>query len=177
MNDVVHVHICSTCLRDLQSNKNKLPWLSLENNLWVGCIPWQLDILTFAEQLLIAHVYPRVYTIKLFPKKVGGHRGQANLQRGMQGNVSSYELNMDSVTSMLEGNLMPCPPEILASIITITFIRVGNLPKRSLWNTFCIQRCTIADALQWLKENNQTYYGKIKLNPQRLRALPEEDIP
>jgi hypothetical protein len=95
----------------------------------------------------------------------------------MRGNVSSYELNMDSVASMLEGNLMPRPPEILASIITITFIGVGNLPKRSLWNTFRVRRRAIADALQWLKENNQKYYGKIELDPQRLRALPEEDIP
>jgi hypothetical protein len=177
VNDVVHVRVCHTCLRDLQSSKNKLPRLSLANNLWICRIPWQLDILTFAEQLLIAHVYARVYTFKLFPKKVGGHRGQANLQRGMWGNVSSYELNMDSVASMLEGNLMPRPPEILASIITITFIGVGNLPKRSLWNTFRVRRRAIADALQWLKENNQKYYGKIELDPQRLRALPEEDIP
>ena len=31
--------------------------------------------------------------------------------------------------------------------------------------------------LHWLKENNQKYYEKIKLDPQRLRALPEENIP
>ena len=84
---------------------------------------------------------------------------------------------MDSVALMLEGDLMPRPPEILASIITITFIGVGDLPKRSLWNTFRVRRHVIAEALQWLKENNQKYYGKIQLDQQRLGALPEEDIP
>jgi hypothetical protein len=175
--DKTQVRICRTCLRDLQNSSNKPPRFALANNLWIGRIPWQLEVLTFAEQLLIAHVYPRVYTFKLFPKKIGGHRDHANLQRGMRGNVSSYELNMDSIRSMLEGNLMPRPPEILASIITITFIGVGDLPKKSLWNTFRVRRHAVSEALCWLRENNPKYYGNVEMSSERLRLLPEEDIP
>ena len=95
----------------------------------------------------------------------------------MRGNVSSYELNMDDIASMLEGSLMLCPPEILASIIMITFIGIGDLPKRSLWNTFRVRRHAVAEVLHWLKANNPKYYGNIKMDSQRLEALPEEDIP
>ena len=33
---------------------------------------------------------------------------------------------------MVQGKLMPCPPTILASLITITFIAVGQIPKNWL---------------------------------------------
>jgi hypothetical protein len=101
--------------------------------------------------ILIAQVYPCIYIFKLFLKKVGGY-DQASLQCGMQGNISSYKLNMNSVALMLEGNLMLQFPEILASSITITFIGAGDLLKRSLWTTFHVQRHIIAEALQWLRE-------------------------
>lgn len=173
----VSVRVCKSCLSELQKDTIGPPSMSLANNLWIGRIPWQLQVLTFAEQLLIAQIYPRVYTFKLFPKKIGGCRNHSNLQRGMQGNVSSYELNMDGIVAMLEGKLMPRLPTILASIVTVTFIGVGQLPKKWLWNTFRVRRQTIADALRWLKKNNPKYYGDIEISDERLCALPEEDVP
>jgi hypothetical protein len=35
-------------------------------------VPWQFQVLTFPEQLLIALLYPWVFMFKLFPKKIGG---------------------------------------------------------------------------------------------------------
>ncbi|KAF8977319.1 hypothetical protein BDQ17DRAFT_1184397, partial [Cyathus striatus] len=171
--------ICEDCYYDLsREGTSKPPWLSLANNLWVGAMPWELQKLSFAEQLLIAHVYPRVFTFKLYPKKAGGSR--ENLQRGMRGNVSSFELNVEDMTKMVHGDLMPRPVRggsVKYCIITITFIGVGTLPKKYLWNTFHVRRNAIGEALQWLKANNPKYYGGIKIDMEHLGCLPADDIP
>ncbi|KAL4068190.1 hypothetical protein J3A83DRAFT_4097740, partial [Scleroderma citrinum] len=56
------------CLDELQKPSNTPPQYSLANILWIGCIPWQLQVLTFPEQLLITHLYSHVFIFKLFPK-------------------------------------------------------------------------------------------------------------
>ncbi|KAF9234215.1 hypothetical protein BU15DRAFT_79235 [Melanogaster broomeanus] len=74
------VSICSLCLGHLRdAKKTTPPRLSLANGLWIGRVPWQLAVLTFAEQLLVALLYPRVFVFKLFLKKMGGTRSTANL--------------------------------------------------------------------------------------------------
>ncbi|CAK5270215.1 unnamed protein product [Mycena citricolor] len=85
------VHVCAHCYCSLVANDNRPPKFALANNLWLGPVPWQLQKLTFPEQLLIALVYPRVFVFKLHPR-VGG-RDPTKLQRGMRGTVSSYELD------------------------------------------------------------------------------------
>ena len=52
------------------------------------------------------------------------------------GNVSTFEINNDAIIDMLEGRLMPRPPEILALLITITFIAVGQISNQWLQNLF-----------------------------------------
>ena len=56
-------------------------------------------------------------------------RDVSMLQWAMHGNVCSYEPNIDTIASMVQGKLMPRPPAILASLITITFIVVAQIPK------------------------------------------------
>ena len=46
------------CFDDLKTSKDKPPKYALVNNMWIGNIPWVLSVLTFPEQLLIAHLYP-----------------------------------------------------------------------------------------------------------------------
>lgn len=105
------VDICSSCISQLRDSQSSLPpTLSLANGMWIGRVPWQLQILTFPEQLLIALLYPRVYVFKLFPKKIAGLRNAENLQRCMRGNVSTFELSMEGVADMIRGRLMPRPP-------------------------------------------------------------------
>ncbi|KAK7678878.1 hypothetical protein QCA50_017762 [Cerrena zonata] len=62
--------ICKSCHHDLSTRSNATlpPKYSLANNLWIGPIPWILSQLTIPEQLLIAHLYPRVFVFKLSPK-------------------------------------------------------------------------------------------------------------
>ncbi|KIJ07945.1 hypothetical protein PAXINDRAFT_18889 [Paxillus involutus ATCC 200175] len=153
------------------------PRLALANGLWIGRVPWQLQVLTFSEQLLVALLYPRVYVFKLFPKKIAGTRSTENLQRGMRGNICTYELSSPGITSMLQGHLMPRPPSILASLISVTFIGVGKLPKTWMGKMFRVRRHTVSDTLLWLKENNTRYYGSVKIDEQRLAELPEDGVP
>ena len=116
------VRVCKDCLVELKDESEKPPTYSLANNLWIGHIPWQLQALTFTEQQLIALLYPHVYVFKLYPKDVDFRPDRSVLQSGMRGNVSTYNLDVKGVTSMLQGNLMPRPPLILPSVISVTFI-------------------------------------------------------
>lgn len=169
------VNICSECFMDLQKDTSLPPRFSLANGLWIGPVPLELSSLTFPEQLLIAHLYPRVYVFKLFPKSGGG--SAAELQRGMRGNVSTYELNVSAAAEMVEGSLMPRRPGVLASLIAITYIGLGSLPRKWLHSMFRVRRFHVARALEWLRINNPTYYGNITISPARLSDLPEDDIP
>ena len=101
----------------------------------------------------------------------------SSLQWAMRGNVSSYELNMQGIASMVEGKLMPRPPELLASLISVTFIGLGQLPKSWIHSTFWVRRQVVLDALLWLKENNPKYYGDIEISASRIDNLPEDNVP
>jgi len=95
----------------------------------------------------------------------------------MCGNVSTYELNSEAIASMVQGNLMPHPPAILASLISVTFITLGKVPKKWVHSTFCVCHQVVLEALSWLKVNNTKYYQDIKKSPTRIQTLPEDDVP
>jgi hypothetical protein len=171
------VNICGSCRTELAKNRNLPPKFSLANNLWIGQVPWELKKLTFPEQLLIAHLYPRVFVFKLYPKSTGYAHDTATLQRGMRGTVSTYDLNVNAVTDMLGGKLMPRPLTILSSVISVTYIGLGKLPKNWLRSTFRVRREVVATALAWLKANNSKYYGDIEISADALKRLPEDDVP
>lgn len=171
------VNSCNECLSDLKKAKDVPPRFSLANNLWIGPVPWVLQTLTFPEQLLIALLYPRVYVFKLFPKKYSKDIDLDSLQRGMRGTVSTYDLNLGDTVDMLEGNMLPRRPAILASVLSITFVGLGDLSKHWLRSMFRVRRQAVLDALQWLKENNPKYYGDIVISTERLADLPEDDVP
>jgi hypothetical protein len=170
------VNVCRQCLLALQSSSGKPPMFSLTNNMWIGDVPSVLSSLTFPEQLLVSLVYPRVYVFKLYPKK--GYAGDpSKLQRAMRGTVSTFKLDMTGIISMIEGDLMPRAPSLLASLISLTYIGVGALPRDWLRHFFRVRRYHVWLALCWLKKNNVKYYGNIKINTDRLHALPIDDIP
>lgn len=164
---------CSECLRSLA--KNRRPRLSLANNMWIGNLPDCMSCLTIPEQMLIAQHYPRCFVFKLFPKN-GGFRDPDTLQRGMAGNVTTYSMNADAIVEMLEGQLMPRKPELLASVIAVSFIGLGKLPKKWLKGTFRVRRAVVHDALRWLKANNEMYKD-VRISEEALRILPEDGIP
>ena len=171
------VQVCGSCRTELGKDRVLPPKFSLANDLWIGQVPWELKKLTFPEQLLIAHLYPRVFVFKLYPKSIGYAHSAATLQRGMRGNVSTYDLNVNAVTAMLGGKLMPRPLTILSSLISVTYIGVGKLPKSWLQSTFRVRREVVATALTWLKINNPKYYGDITISVEALKQLPDDNVP
>ena len=62
------VSMCGPCMQELNKSHDVPPKFALANRMWIGKVPWELQVLTFPEQLLIAWLYPRVYVFKLFPK-------------------------------------------------------------------------------------------------------------
>ncbi|PSS37626.1 hypothetical protein PHLCEN_2v553 [Hermanssonia centrifuga] len=172
------VNVCRECLSDLSKREPDLPpKFSLANDLWIGPIPHVLATMTLPEQMLIALVYPRVFVYKLYPKHLQFRPDAATLQRGMRGTVSSYDLDMEGASSMIQGNLMPRPLSVLATVVSITFMGKGQMPKSWLHHTFRVRRRVVLRALLWLKTNNPKYYGEITIDMARLNILPEDDVP
>jgi hypothetical protein len=170
------VALCHGCRKSLESNIMKPPPFSLANGLWIGPRPIELARLTLPEALLVAQVYPRVFICKLWPKDRRGVHAD-NVQSGLLGNVTSFEMNTDAIKNMTEGNLMPRRPEVLASLISITIVSKIPLPRSWLKGTFRVRRGAIRTALIWLKTNNPTYYGSIEIDERLLSLLPVDDIP
>ncbi|RDX46829.1 hypothetical protein OH76DRAFT_1355491 [Lentinus brumalis] len=167
-NKAVEHSVCAVCAREVLVSEEA-----------VHTFP--LSALPHPERLVPRHphiAHDLYRGMLLEPKGVGGFGGdQATLQRAMRGTVSTYELDVDGVTDMLSGNLMPRRPAILASLISITYVGVGALPKTWLQSTFRVRRSVVARALHWLKENNPKYYGNIVISDDILQELPEDDIP
>ncbi|KAI0085329.1 hypothetical protein BDY19DRAFT_868979, partial [Irpex rosettiformis] len=153
------------------------PKFSLANKLWIGRVPWQLECLTLPEAMLIARLYPRSAVVKLYPKDRNKGYDVNSLYHGLQGNITTYDFNMEAIADMIEGRLMPQHPRLLAEILAVTYVGVGPLPKNWLAKTFRVRRHQVREALLWLKENNQKYYGDIEIHQGRLESLPEDDIP
>ena len=66
----VAVIMCKDCFSDLQKLADNPPKYSLINNMWIGKVPWQLQILTILEQLLITLLYPCIYVcVQVVPKE------------------------------------------------------------------------------------------------------------
>ncbi len=175
-NNIVSLHTCKCCRDELRRSAPHPPRLSLANNLWIGSVPSILSALTIPEQMLIAQLYPRVYVFKLYPKTPGYRPAAQTLQRGMRGTVSTYELDTSGVLGMVEGRLMPQLPDVLAKVISVTFVGVGPLPKQWLRTTFRVRRTMIFAALRFLKQHHR-HYNDITISEERLAALPEDDVP
>ncbi|KAJ3555225.1 hypothetical protein NM688_g2694 [Phlebia brevispora] len=182
----VTVNICNPCLTDLTMDKSEPLRFSLANDLWIGSVPWELRRLSLAEKQLIALLYPRIYVFKIFPKDRSAREldmdGEENartstLQRAMAGSVCTYELDLRSVANMIEGKLMPRRLSILSSVIAVTFIGRGQLPKAWLGRLFRVRREVVRAALVWLKANNLKYYKDIEISEDILSTLPEDDVP
>ena len=167
------VWICSEC--EVSLVKKKLPRLALANDLWIGQVPCELAALTIPEQLMIARHYPRCYVFKLYPREAA-HLEAEQMQRGMKGNVSLFDVNTKEVVRMLEGQKMPNLTSTLASVVVVTVIGSKTLPKDWLKSTFRIRRKRVYEALLWLKKNNRLY-DDICIDDERLRTLPEDGIP
>ncbi|KAF8325619.1 uncharacterized protein EI90DRAFT_3018962 [Cantharellus anzutake] len=168
-----HAYLCSECLQHLSSNK--LPPFTLSNKMWIGPVPEVLSRLTVPEQLLIAPVYPRCFIYKLHPK-AGSTGDPTHEQSGLRWNVTRFPMNTDDVIEMLKGAKMPWPASILASVLAITYVGVGQLPANWLKSTFRVRRRVVLEALTWLVQNNKLFSDYV-IDEQILGSLPEDDVP
>jgi hypothetical protein len=167
---------CAPCTSSLQ--KKKMPAMSLANGMWIGDVPLELKILTLPERILVAHHFPAAYIVKLYPKKKGARMwaGSEGLHSGLQGNVSTYRLNMSDVANMTGDKTMLPPSHILAAMVGVTFVGPGNLPEKTLPGFLRVNRRRVCEALEWLKKNNPLY-AEIEVSTERLNELPSDDVP
>ncbi|KAF7310088.1 ATP-dependent DNA helicase [Mycena indigotica] len=158
--------ICESCLHSL--NRSERPKLSLSNNLWLGDVPFQLQILTLPEQLLVALYFPTAYITKIFPKNVtpvASNDAQLFSNEKLRGNVSTFRLPTSEIADMVAGLLVPKPSILLAALIGVTFVGL-----------FRVRRKRVHDALMWLKQNNRLYEDVV-ISQERLLSLPEDAVP
>ncbi|KAK2462221.1 hypothetical protein APHAL10511_005760, partial [Amanita phalloides] len=171
---IISVWTCLQCLESLHSGKNKTPPLALVNGLWMGDIPSELQDLTIAEQKLVALIYPQMHVYKLYPKV---YHGETGLQTVMQGSLSTYALNIDKISHMITGKLMPHPLAILPSVIAMLYVGKAKLPRDALKSLLHVWRVKVYVALVWLKKNNLKYFGDVEIDENMLQQLPEDDMP
>lgn len=166
---------CDQCVTSLKAGK--VPRLSLANGMWIGPIPEELSGLTIPEEMLIALQYPRCFVYKVYAKHGGAHNQDPDtLQSAMKGNVTSFQLNPGEVAHMIDGELYPCRPSILPSLVSVAFIGKRKPPKNWLKKMFRVRRDRVRRALIWLKTNHPRY-SHIEIREDLLEQLPEDDIP
>ena len=74
--------------------------------------------------------------MKLYPCEGSQYLSEDQFHKGIKGNVSLFELNTEEVVKMLEGQLMPNPLSIMASVLVITFVGKKKLTENWLKSTF-----------------------------------------
>lgn len=168
--------ICDECFSHLsKATPNTVPPLSLANNMWIGPVPECVARLSFSETLLVSLVNPHVFVFKLFPK-TNLHIEPDEQQRAMRGHVISYENDVQGVSSMVEGDMLPRHPSTLSSLVRVTFIGRGKPTLDSLKSLFQVRRALVLEVLQFFHANNP-YYRTLRINHGTLSLLPENDIP
>jgi hypothetical protein len=169
-------YICEQCWRGLVDHR-KFPRFALANNLWIGEIPFELQVLTMAEKLLISLYYPSAYIIKLFPKETRTkHWNSSSFNQGVRGNVSTYRLCMEDITDLTSGQVLPRHSDILASVVSVCVLGPKGFPDMALRELLQVRRSRMKDAILWLKRNNPLYFN-IGINEDNLLSLPQDDVP
>jgi hypothetical protein len=77
---------------------------------------------------------------------------------------------------MVDGNLMPHKPALLAATIAITIIGPSKLPVKSLPSILTVSRHRIKAALLFLKHENHLYRDVV-ISDSNLALLPEHGVP
>ncbi|KAF7310022.1 ATP-dependent DNA helicase [Mycena indigotica] len=170
----IHTHTKRQCTDFCSTKKSTVedpmtPRLALANNMWIGDVPFQLEILTLPEQLLVALYFPAAAA------NAGGIEAIA-INEKLRGNVSTFRLPTAQIIDMAAGQIVPRPSLILASLIGVTFVGVDRKALPTLKTLFRVRRQRVFEALLWLKQNN-TVYRDITIDSGAIQKLPEDDIP
>ncbi|KDN34225.1 hypothetical protein RSAG8_12684, partial [Rhizoctonia solani AG-8 WAC10335] len=168
---------CNECLKAI--NSDRLPALALANRMWIGKIPPALMDLTVPEQILVSIYHPRCYVYKLHPRDLWSTDGSSAVhQNKLRGNVTTYELNMPDIIRMVKGTLIPHPTRILSSLIVVSLIGAGLVPKSWLKRTFSVRRQVVHAAIHCLKYTTcHPGYQNIEISDIALTNLPVDAVP
>ncbi|CAF4480821.1 unnamed protein product [Rotaria sp. Silwood2] len=157
--------ICNKCYKYLVSNK--MPPCALNNSMWVGDVPQELQELTLSEQKLIALYRQSSCVIKLFSIT----RDSSLAQTALKGNVIIFPQNVSEIVRSL-----PLSSDELPQFIKIIFVG-RSLPKKDqLRSILTVRREIIRKALIWLCKNN-ILYKYIHIDHLLIDTLPINDIP
>ncbi|KAJ3572998.1 hypothetical protein NP233_g2711 [Leucocoprinus birnbaumii] len=168
-------NVCSECLAKLK--RNRLPPLALANGMWVGDVPFELEVLSLAEKILVARYYSAAYIIKLYPRDASvKYWDTRTLNSGLKGNVSTYPLDTQEISRYMNEEIMPPRSSVLSATIGITFIGPRGFPERTMPDTVKVRRARVRDALVWLKRHNPLYRDII-VSEERLGQLPIDGVP
>lgn len=175
---------CTKCWDSLV--RDRQPTFALARGFWVGAVPLEISCLNMAERLLIQLEFPRIYLVKLMPKKKnrGGKWGSLPLDQlmdGMKGSVCSVHMPTTDVVKMLEGKLaqrpmLPNPTWVLSHTLSLAFLGFGRSVPYHLRGLFTINRRRVMSAIQILKRINPLYEN-VEWNEDVLDNLPPEAIP
>lgn len=73
---------------------------------------------------------------KLFPRVSYPGVEERRLQHAIGGSVSTYDLDVEGASAMIEGKLLPCKPGFLVSLLSITFVGMLVVAQTWLQSTF-----------------------------------------
>ena len=168
-------NLCRDCYGGLE--QDKIPPFALANELWIGRVPECLRALTLVEVLLIAKYLPTAYVVKLFPKQSwGGNWDPSQLYTGFKGCVSTYPLDPQMVVAMVDGQILPSKPEVLAAVVGVTFVAPSGRRQFPFPNMLHARRRNVREALEWLKSNNPLYRN-VTISEANLLLIPENGVP
>ena len=105
-----------------------LVWLLASGQSWHITIPWATLNLPF--------IFPGL-CFQAVPKR-GGRKWPIHSAKGNEGYCLHLWPWYGRYCIHVSGDLMPRPPSILASLISMTFIGLGDLPKHWIWTTFYV---------------------------------------
>lgn len=102
---------------------------------------------------------------------------ESSFQKGMRGTMSSYDLDMSGISSMIAGDMMPRPLSVLPSLVSVTFIGHGTLSNTWMQSLFCVHWVTVYEALSWLKIHNLKYYECVQIDGTQISKFSDNDVP
>jgi hypothetical protein len=143
-------YVCKRCKGDKETVKK----FSKENFMIPSSVPLVLEHLTQVEEMLIARALPITHVYL----KPGGQRG-----------YSGHCINLPQNVSELAQTLPRYPKDISVIVVKMK-------GKDNNFKDVTVRRQAVADALQWLIQNNP-HYKCVVVNQDSLNLLPENGIP
>ncbi|KAF5336919.1 hypothetical protein D9611_002865 [Ephemerocybe angulata] len=150
---------CLPCIACLAQGKR--PVTALANGLWLGDVPKELSILTYAEQCLVARVRSNRCVVRV-------SCGQSK----MMANAISFPCPTPKVYKLL-----PPRKEELDDVLAFIYTGIKPPSEDDIGRTpMLVRRKVVGAALDWLKLNHVDY-SDLRIDRAALEELPEHGSP